>query len=545
MKKHKLLLLSVLSGALLCLSWPAIGGFAPLLLIGLVPLLFVEEFIYKSKNGSIFGYAFLSFLIWNALTTWWIYCVSEDFSTKIMVVSVAVLVNSCLMAIIFTFFHFTKRKIGEREGYISLILYWLAFEYLHLNWELTWTWLTLGNGFANYTKWIQWYEYTGVFGGSLWILVTNVIFFLILREGLSYKKSIRENKKLIGILSSLIIIPILISQLIYDNYKEAYEPVNIVVVQPNIDPYSEKYSGLSYKEQLNKLLQLAASAADSTTGYVIAPETALTENIWENELEQTYSINVLRAFTRQYPSLKFIVGMSSYSMFMPGEELSNTARQFHDGSGYYDAYNTAMQIDNTGQIQIYHKSKLVQGVEFIPYAYILKPLEKLSLDLGGTTGSLGTQDEPSVFVSHGPEHSGLKIAPAICYESIYGEYIAEYINKGANLIFVITNDGWWGDTPGYKQHLAYARLRAIETRRSIARSANTGISCFINQRGDILQPTDWWKPAVIKGTLNANSILTFYTKYGDYIGRIASFLTVLLLVYTVVRSLNKTQKGLS
>ncbi len=128
----------------------------------------------------------------------------------------------------------------------------------------------LGNGFANYTKWIQWYEYTGGGGGTLWILVTNVIFFLLIREGLSYKKSIRENKKLIGILSSLIVIPILISQLIYDNYKEANEPVNIVVVQPNIDPYGEKYGGLSYKEQLEKLLQLAASATDSTTGYVIA-----------------------------------------------------------------------------------------------------------------------------------------------------------------------------------------------------------------------------------------------------------------------------------
>ncbi len=202
-----------------------------------------------------------------------------------------------------------------------------------------------------------------------------------------------------------------------------------------------------------------------------------------------------------------------------------------------------MQIDNTDQIQIYHKSKLVQGVEFIPFSDILKPLENLSVDFGGTTGSLGTQDEPSVFISHDdPAHAGLKIAPAICYESIYGEYIGKYINKGANLIFIMTNDGWWDDTPGYKQHLAYARLRAIETRRSIARSANTGTSCFINQRGDILQPTDWWKPAVIKGTLNANSELTFYTKYGDYIGRIASFLAVLMLVYAIVRSLNKTQK---
>src|SRR3990172_2165485 len=190
MKKYKPLFLSILSGVLLSMAWPATGGFAPLLFIGLVPLLFVEEFIYRDKKGGIFGFAFVCFLTWNSLTTWWIYCVSEGFATKILVVSAAVLVNSCLMAIVFTLFHFTKRKIGAREGYISLIFYWLGFEYLHLYWDLTWTWLTLGNGFADYTKWIQWYEYTGVFGGSLWVLLTNVVFFLLLREGLIYKKPI-------------------------------------------------------------------------------------------------------------------------------------------------------------------------------------------------------------------------------------------------------------------------------------------------------------------------------------------------------------------
>ena len=109
------------------------------------------------------------------------------------------------------------------------------------------------------------------------------------------------------------------------------------------------------------------------------------------------------------------------------------------------------------------------------------------------------------------------------------------MKKGAELIFVITNDGWWKNTPGYRQHLSFARLRAIETRRSVARSANTGISAFINQRGDLIQTTGWWEEAAIKSTLKRNEKMTFYVKYGDYIARISVFVSVLLILFLFVR----------
>ncbi|MCK5169803.1 MAG: apolipoprotein N-acyltransferase, partial [Bacteroidales bacterium] len=123
----------------------------------------------------------------------------------------------------------------------------------------------------------------------------------------------------------------------------------------------------------------------------------------------------------------------------------------------------------------------------------------------------------------------------------YGEFVTDYIKNGADFIFVITNDGWWGNTAGYKQHLNYSQLRAIETRRSIARSANTGISAFINQRGEILSRTQWWVRDAIKDTIKANTELTFYVKYGDYIGRLAGFLAIFIFLYAFVQSiLNKS-----
>jgi apolipoprotein N-acyltransferase len=133
----------------------------------------------------------------------------------------------------------------------------------------------------------------------------------------------------------------------------------------------------------------------------------------------------------------------------------------------------------------------------------------------------------------------LKVAPVICFESVFGEYLNDYILNGANLIFVITNDGWWGNSPGHRQHLTFSQIRAIETRRSIARSANTGISAFISQRGEIQQPTRYWEPAVIRQQINANTEITTYVRYGDYIARLSIFVTIGLILITFVRRIMK------
>ena len=104
---------------------------------------------------------------------------------------------------------------------------------------------------------------------------------------------------------------------------------------------------------------------------------------------------------------------------------------------------------------------------------------------------------------------------------------------------VITNDAWWGDTPGYKQHLSYASLRAIETRRAIARCANTGISAIILPSGKITQPTPWWEQAVISGNLPLRDDMTFFVTHGDITGRVCNFISLLLLLALAVRFLNK------
>ena len=131
--------------------------------------------------------------------------------------------------------------------------------------------------------------------------------------------------------------------------------------------------------------------------------------------------------------------------------------------------------------------------------------------------------------------SQLPIGCAICYESVYGEFCTGYVKKGARALTIITNDAWWGDTPGYKQHLSYASLRAIETRRDIARCGNTGISAFINQRGDVVSQSDWWERETLEGMVYLNNEKTFFVQNGDIAGRAATLLFLLLLLVLVVR----------
>ena len=88
---------------------------------------------------------------------------------------------------------------------------------------------------------------------------------------------------------------------------------------------------------------------------------------------------------------------------------------------------------------------------------------------------------------------GVKVAPVICYESIYGDYVSDYVGDGAQWLAVVTNDAWWRNTAGHKQHFSYAKLRAIEQRKWVGRAANTGISGFINPVGESELESVWYQ----------------------------------------------------
>jgi apolipoprotein N-acyltransferase len=535
MKNRQIYLL--LLGSAVLLSLPFYRYFSGIVLfIAWVPLLFVEDYLTQHKeryrSGRMFLLAWFTFLIWNLLTIYWIW------NATIPGAIAAYIINSMIMAVAFWLIHLVHRTLGEKMGHFAFLVIWTAYEHYYLNIQINFPWLLMGNGFAKDIRLVQWYEYTGVLGGTFWVLFINLLIFLLLRHYIR-TGTLRDRKFELGLLALLLIVPIGGSLIRYGNVHEEGKAAEIVVVQPNIDPYNDKFSGMSNDEQLSIILHLADSLVTGNTDYVVAPETALNDGIVENDLMRSRSLRRIRAFVREHPRVKFITGATTWRIYPPGPQPTPTARKRRDGS-WEDIFNSALQIDTTSVIQIYHKSKLVVGVEMMPHPQLLRPLlGNILIELGGSPGGYGTQKERTPLVS--PD-STYRVGVAVCYESIFGDYVTGYVKEGANLLFIITNDGWWGNTPGYHQHRTFASLRAIETRRSIARSANTGISCFIDQKGEASQLTGWWTRDAIRGTLYTNDRITFYTRHGDYFGRVSDFFAIILIFYVITRRLMERKK---
>lgn len=521
-KKRDRYILSILSGLLLVISFPFTGSITALAFFAWVPLLLVENTVLGKnwKSGKVFVHAYISFLIYNIGTTWWIYYASPGGAY------LAFILNSFLMALAFYFYHLFKRNISRNLGLLFLLISWIGFEHLHYHWELSWPWLTLGNIFSTQPFLVQWYEYTGVMGGSIWILLINYFIFhiiLILKEKREfYKIQLLKNSILCVI---LLIIPIGISLVINTTYIEELRPVEVAVIQPNIDPYNEKFV-TDAESQIESMLHLTDSVKTSNTKFVLFPETAISSSFDESQLNQTPCVKLLMDYLDKNPAIHFLIGASTYKFFQKKNSIAS--KKIPNSSEYIEFYNSSLALDSVIS-DVVHKSKLVLGVEKIPFSEILPFLEELSINNGGTSGTLGQEKEPKRVNSMNGSY-----APVVCYESIYGEFVTRQVQKGADLIFIITNDGWWKNTPGHKQHNSFASLRAIETRRSIARSANTGISSFINQKGEIVKNTDWWKEDAIKINLNRNSKQTIYSRFGDIIYRFTSFFAILLSIVSLI-----------
>lgn len=539
--KFKNLFLALFSGILFGISFPTYG-FPVFVFFAFVPLLLVEQsfIIHQTKFSyfKILSLSFITFFIWNIFSIHWLYFAKRpDGTNSFEAMILPVLINAFLMSLVFLIYHFVKKNAGSYFGFIFFPCIWIAFENFHLNWELTFPWLNLGNVFATYHKWIQWYEFTGSFGGSLWIILVNLFIFYQFRAYQASRKK-KYLKRLFVFSSIFILVPIFISLIRYYTYQEKGKEVEIIIVQPELDPYNEKYS-LDNSTIVNTILDLAKQKITPSTKFVVAPETAFPGigSIDEDNLKHDNYIYGISNWikTTKNPNLAFISGVKTIKYHQSTPEFSETIFYNPYSGRNEEHFNSGIEITAKDSIEIYHKSKLVVGVEKLPYMNIFKEyFSSLSDIFGGTMHSLGVQAQREVFTNE-----NLKIAPIICYESIYGEFTTDYVKKGADFIFIMTNDSWWENSQGHKQLLAFAKLRAIENRRSIARSANSGISCFINQRGDVENSLPYLSQGAINGKIVVNQNMTFYSKNGDFIVRILHLILGICLAFALFFIISK------
>ena len=544
MKKENILLwgMTVISAVIMSIPF-LVPNTGFLSLIGLIPLLCMERIASMLGKKHIWIYHYTTFVLWNALTTFWV-C-NATLGGGLF----AIFANAFQMSLIFGLFRLSKKKFKGALPYIFLMITWIAWERFYFDAEISWPWLVLGNSFAQSTWAIQWYEYTGTLGGSLWVWMTNLGLFgllVSLSDGKWHTFNWKAKTAAITGLFSVLVLPFIASAVIENKYKDAMtsgEQLEVMIIQPNIDPYN-KFTAMSQAQQNALLLQIAEKNLrhrmhDSTAAplLIVAPET-FTPDIVTNDIQSSATWKTFESFLQDYPNVNMLFGASSHTYIQSASAPSHTARKAGNNL-WTESHNSAIMMDGNGRTEIFHKNKLVVAVEKTPYPAILCPIgEKMGFDLGRCIG------DGKVSLLHVSSNNSkyIPVGCAICYESVYGEYYTNYVRKGAKAMTIITNDAWWGDTPGYRQHLSYASLRAIETRRAIARCANTGISAIISPTGEILQPTPWWEPAVIKGHIPLRDDLTFFVKHGDIIGRICNFLFWLLLLALVVRFVTRKEE---
>ena len=540
MKKENILIWGLVIMFAILMSVPFIiphTGF--LALIGIVPLLCMERIASMLEKKRIWIYHYSAFVLWNAITTFWVCNATVGGGLF------AIFANSLQMSLIFGLFRLSKKRFSGSLPYIFLAAAWIAWERFYFDAEISWPWLVLGNSFARTTWAVQWYEFTGTLGGSLWIWACNLGIFGLqtsLSDGRWHTFNIKAKAAATVGLTALLIVPSAISPAIGSKYEDAMSSgsnLPVMIVQPNIDPYN-KFQAMS-QDQQDAILEgqirqhLKGRENDSTITplLIVAPET-FTGGMFTGRYDRNRTWNRFTSMLSGYPNVNLLFGASTYDYITSKEAPSHTARRY-DG-GWLESHNSALMIDGSRRTEIFHKSKLVVAVEKTPYPAIFCKIDDM---LGGVMGRCVGQDEINLLNVRYTDAQGqirdIPVGCAVCYESVYGEYYSDYVRKGAKAMAIITNDAWWGDTPGYRQHLSYSSLRAIETRRAIARCANTGISAIISPSGEIIKPTPWWEPAVIENLIPLREDITFFVAHGDITGRICTFVFLLLLLSLAVR----------
>jgi apolipoprotein N-acyltransferase len=520
--------LAALCGILLGIAYPPfpLGVFA---YVGFVPLFFLLERL--GSTGRMFKYLYLTFFIFCVIALYWVGGFTHGKDPYLMMAGGLLLLwQPVYFSAAALMFVFVRKQFGTRAGMFSFPFIWVTFEWLYAFGELSFPWLTLGNTQTYYLRTIQFIDLTGVYGLSFWILVLNVIAYYIVAgiRAHGFSRTVIVQSAGFAVVFALpLAYPLLPPSEAAE--EKAGKPLTIGIVQPNIDPWDKWEGASSFSgrwKQTRHYLDLVGQQKKDNVEMSILPETAILFNLPANAEYADDVRTILDSL-----NIGLVSGYMGMEIYAPGTEPP-TSSVFRGTSVHYDAYNAVLYVQpRTSVVQTYNKMRLVPFAERIPYAddvpFLIEPLR---WGVGVSNWGLGKDSTVFRDVRH-----DLKFLAMVCYESIFPEYVGGYVRRGAEFLIFITNDSWWGNTSGARQHNRFAVLRAVENRRWVARCANGGISSFIDPQGRMYDETPMYTEASIHHRIEARTALTFYARHGDWLGRICAAVCGLWFLAAVVR----------
>jgi apolipoprotein N-acyltransferase len=484
--------------------------------LAFIPFLVSLQFIANKKRRNVY---FL-FQLLLMLSTFYLWVGFWVLQTANLGFIVGLFIVVPFLVLLFPYiFIFQKRPALANFFFVAA---WLSAEYIQGYFELGSPFYNLGHNLGAAPKLIQWYEYTGAAGGTLWILVVNVVLYKLINGFIN--KSGEWKKQLVLVLSS-ILIPMLISMGIYYTYEEKGKSVEVLVLHPSTDNTDVKYR-INIYDLLELYLENTLSHISDKTEYLVFPETAITNTGFIEDYHRNLVFNRWFERTAQFPNLKLISGAVAYEAIPNVGKIKNYRRipgirYSENYKTWYYTYNAALQLEQGQAVQFRVKDRLVPYQEYAPYPLILPRISPVGIDFQFS----GKENNRQVFTAS----NGRKTAALICYETIYGNLFARAAREGAEAFFVLLNEGWYDDPKVPRQFLQLSVIRAIENRRSVVHSSNMGITAVISTKGEILSQTAIKEPDFIKQNVQFSRKWTLMAHLHNYIGILS-----LIFVFSIV-----------
>jgi len=502
-KRRNHLLLGLLSGVLLGISFPPIPLWI-LTFAALVPYFFVLE--EKEGLAEINRFTYFTMFFFNLNTLYWVGSWTKDADPFLMISgTVLMFFNPLLFLIPSTFYYFARKSFGKTTALIGFPLFWVSYEFLYSITDFRFPWLILGNSQSKNLLFIQIADIIGANGLSLLIIIINILLYLIVKE---YIESKRLSSSKSAILVLLISLPLIYGNFRLNNYEITGSRLKVGVVQPNLNPW-KKWEAGNLSEQLDLYLNLSKETIKDSAQIIIWPESALPVYLLSSNYPN--EVNTIHKFV-DANNIILITGMPHINFFKEDEAPKN-AKRTNTGKYLYTSYNSVLMFKpNSRKIDYYGKIKLVPFGEKVPLVEHIPFLgDLLRWNVGISSWNVGND---TVVFNTNLESIAQEIKPAgvICIESIYPDFVAQFVDKGANLLTVVTNDSWYGNSSGPYQHKEISVLRAVENRRFLVRSANGGISCIIDPFGNTTIETEMFTKDSFVGEVNLIEEKTFYTR---------------------------------
>ena len=515
------------TGLMLGLAFPPLP-FYYLMFVALVPYLIV----LREKEGlaEINKFTYFTFFIFNFIALYWVGSWTKDADPFLMLSGIALLFfNPLLFLIPSTLYYLTKKYLNKNFSYWLFPVFWVTYEYFYSVTEFRFPWLTLGNGLAYFTSYVQIADIIGVYGLSLLVLYTNLF---LARLILKYLNELKIDKVSLSLALALLILPIIYGGVKLDKSTGLKRKIKVGLIQPNFNPW-KKWEAGNLDEQLGIYFDLSRKAVNKGAKIIVWPETALPVYLLSGSYNEY--VNKIRAFVDSN-NICLITGMPNAKFYKDSLNAPFGAKKSNYGNYYFTTYNSVLAFQpHTAEIQQYGKIKLVPFGEKVPYAEYLPFLENLiKWNVGISSWNTGT--DTTVFsLGQLKNYGTIKVAPLICIESIYPDFTAQFVKRGAELISVVTNDSWYGNSSGPYQHKAFAALRAVENRRFVIRAANGGISCIISNKGKTLEHTQMFESTYLVGDVGLSDETTFYTRHPLLVPLTVSIFSLALLILSLLK----------